>query len=144
MISFDILIPFLTDPKGEDMSVPVDHLKKITLELRTDSQMETFMFICGAASDGFCPFEYELLHKVAGDQLLLSVPRAKVAQTFAHLFRPLRMALHMTTPPETLDLAITIKAVSDPQPREVVQAMAQATEQNGCGGDCECGCGGGH
>lgn len=122
------------------MSTPVDHLKKVTLELHTDTQKETFMFVCGAASDGFCPFEYELLHKVAGDQLQMSVPQVKAAQTFAHLYRPLRTALHMTILPKTFDLEITITAVTDPAPREVVQAMAQATEQNGCSGDCGCGC----
>ena len=30
----------------------------------------------------------------------------------------------------------------DPEPREIIQALAQATDQNGCGGDCGCGCGG--
>ena len=124
------------------MSTPVDHLKKVTLELQIDTRTETFAFICGAASDGFCPFEYELLHKVAGDQLELSIPRAKAVQTFGHLYRPLRKALQITDPPETFDFKMSITSVSDPEPREVVQAMAQATDQNGCGGDCECGCGG--
>lgn len=124
------------------MTAPVDHLKKVTLDLQTDTRTETFAFICGVASEGFCPFEYELLHKVSGDQLTLSVPREKAAQTFGHLYTSLRMALHITDVPETLDCKISIASVSDPDPREVVQAMAQATDQNGCGGDCECGCSG--
>jgi len=124
------------------MSTPVDHLKKVSLDLHTDTQTERFIFICGTASDGLCPFEYELLQKVAGDQLHLSVPRAKAFQTFAHLYVPLRTALHLTDLPETLDVTITIAAVTDPEPREVIQAMAQATDQNGCGGDCGCGCDG--
>lgn len=124
------------------MSTPVDHLKKVTLAFQIDTRKETFEFICGAASDGFCPFEYELLHKVAGDQLTLSIPRTKAVQTFGHLYRPLRMALQITEPPETFEFKISIASVTDPEPREVVQAMAQATDQNGCGGDCGCGCGG--
>ena len=124
------------------MTAPVENLKKVTLELHTDTRTETFVFICGAASDGFCPFEYELLHKIAGDQLRLSVPRANAAQIFGHLYMPLRMALHLTDPPETLNLKIGITSVCDPEPREVIQAIAQATDRNGCGGDCGCGCGG--
>jgi hypothetical protein len=124
------------------MTAPVEHLKKVTLELYTDTRKETFVFVCGAASEGFCPFEYELLHKIPGDQLRLSVPRAKVAQTFGHLYMPLRMALHIAEPPETFDLKITITSVCDPAPREIIQAMAQATDRNGCGGACGCGCGG--
>lgn len=124
------------------MTTAVDHLKKVSLEFQIDTRTELFDFICGAASDGFCPFEYELLNKVAGDHLSVSVPRAKAVQTFGYLYKPLRMALRISDLAETLDFKISIISVSDPEPREVVQAMAQAADQNGCGGDCGCGCGG--
>jgi len=124
------------------MTAAVDHLKKITLELQTTSGKTPFEFICGTASEGLCPFEYDLLHKVAGDQLHLSIPREKVFPTFAHLSTSLRRALVSTDLPDILDLTVSIISVSDPDPREIVRAMAQAADQNGCGGDCGCGCGG--
>jgi len=123
------------------MPLAVDHLKKVNLELRTDTVTAPFEFICGAASEGFCPFEYELLEKVPGDQFKLSIPWTKAGSTFAHLYTPFCMTLQLPNPPETLDLIVSIVSVSDPEPREVVRAMAQATEKNGCGGDCSCGCG---
>jgi len=124
------------------MPIEVDHLKKVALEIQADTRKGKLEFICGAASEGFCPFEYELLHKTPGDQLHLSVPRDKAVVTFAHLYTPLKKALVITKPTETLDLVVSVIAISDPEPREIIQAMAQATDQNGCGGDCGCGCGG--
>jgi len=124
------------------MTIAVDHLKKVALEIQADTRKGELVFICGAASDGFCPFEYELLHKTPGDQLHFSVPRDKAVRTFAHLYTPLQKALGITKPAETLDLTVSVIAISDPEPREIIQALAQATDQNGCGGDCGCGCGG--
>lgn len=124
------------------MTAAVDHLKKITLELQTTSGKTPFEFICGTASEGLCPFEYDLFHKVVGDQLHLTIARAKILPTFAHLSTALRTALALTDIPETLELTVSIISVSDPAPREIVRAMAQAADQTGCGGDCGCGCGG--
>ncbi len=124
------------------MTAAVDHLKKIALELQTASGKTPFEFICGTASEGLCPFEYDLLHKVTGDQLHLTIPRAKLLPTFAHLSTPLRTALALTDLPEILDLTVSITSVSEPDPREIVRAMAHAADQKGCGGDCGCGCGG--
>jgi hypothetical protein len=73
--------------KERRMPIAVDHLKKVTLEIQADTRKGKLEFICGAASDGFCPFEYELLHKTPGDQLHLSVPRDKAVLTFAHPIR---------------------------------------------------------
>ena len=120
----------------------VDHLKKIVLELRTEAHSAEFEFIYGAASEGLCPFEYELLHRIIGDRMRLSVPRTRAMETFAHLFTPIRMALQLTELPDTLNLSVSIVSVSDAEPREIVRAIAQATEQHSCAGDCGCGCGG--
>ena len=124
------------------MTTAVDHLKKIRLEIQHDERTEPFEFIFGIASDGMCPFEYELLHKAPGEHLHLRIPRAEAAHTFAHLFTPLRKALALFDLPAILDLQLTIAAVMDAAPREVVKAMAQSTEEDSCGGDCGCGCGG--
>ena len=120
----------------------VDHLKKVGLELEIDRLSVPFEFICGAASEGLCPFEYELLDKSAGARFQLSIPRDKAASTFAHLYTPIRMSLQLMDLPQTLELTVAVVSVSEPEPREIVRAMAQAADQSGCGGDCGCGCGG--
>ena len=124
------------------MSSAVDHLKKISLEVQFDARTVPFDFIFGIASDGMCPFEYALLHKAVGDRLHLSVPRAEASRTFAHLYRPLCAALSLPEALGIFSLDITVSAVTDAEPREVVRAMAQVAEADGCGGDCGCGCGG--
>lgn len=124
------------------MTILVDQLKKVRLAIQDAHRSAVLEFIVGTASDGLCPFEYELLHKAVGDRLHLSIPGEKIAPTLAHLHRPLCEALHPRAPMENLDLEITIAAVEDPEPREVVRALAQAAEAHGCGGDCGCGCGG--
>jgi len=124
------------------MTTVVDHLKKVTLHIQSDERPLPFEFIVGAASEGLCPFEFELLHKSPGERCRLSIPREKTSRMLAHLQKPLCGALHLNEAREDLDLHITIVAVEDPEPREVVRAMAQAAEQNGCGGGCGCGCGG--
>lgn len=124
------------------MTTVVDHLKKVTLELQWGARRAPFEFILGAASDGLCPFEAELLHRTVGDRLQLSIPKAMTEHTFGHLHPDLRAALRLNDPFETLDLSVTVAAVVEPPPREVVRAMAQATDRSGCGGSCGCGCGG--
>jgi hypothetical protein len=124
------------------MPSAVDHLKKVSLEVRYNGRTVPFDFIFGIASDGMCPFEYELLHKAVGDRLHLTVPQAEAPRTFAHLLLPLHKALSLFKPPETYAFAIVISSVTDADPREIVRAMAHTTESDGCGGDCGCGCGG--
>jgi hypothetical protein len=89
-----------------------------------------------------CPFEYQLMGKTAGEQLVLSIPASQLTETMAHLLTPLRLALKGVAMPPVLALAVTIDDVSDPAPREIIRAMAEATNADGCGGDCDCGCGG--
>lgn len=135
--------PDTADYPGEaNMTSVVDHLKKVVLTLRWDNHSTPFEFILGAASEGLCPFECELLNKSAGDRFTLSIPWAMSGQTFAHLQGDVCRALAPGPADEALDLDITVVAVKDPEPREVVRALAQAAEQHGCGGDCGCGCGG--
>jgi len=124
------------------MSNAVDHLKKVSLEIQVKERVVPFDFIFGIASEGMCPFEYELLHKTVGDRLRVAVPQTNARRTFAHLYLPVCAALSLSEIPETLHLDIAVSAVRDAEPREVVRAMAQASEADGCGGDCGCGCGG--
>lgn len=124
------------------MGNAVDHLKKVHLEIQFKARTVPFDFIFGIASDGMCPFEYDLLHKTVGDRLQLTVPKTNARRTFGHLYLPLFTALSLSGIPETLHLDIAVSAVAEAEPREVVRAMAQASEADGCGGDCGCGCGG--
>jgi hypothetical protein len=124
------------------MSSAVDHLKRISLKVQFEARTVPFDFIFGIASDGMCPFEYELLHKAVGDRLHLNVPPAEAPRTFAHLYRPLCSALSLPEASRTFKLDISVSAIADAEPRDVVRAMAQVAEADGCGGDCGCGCGG--
>jgi hypothetical protein len=133
------------------MTLQVDHLKRVRLRLEAGNPNaswkpapgpKSLTFICGTASEGMCPFEYQLIGKTAGERLELSIPACRLAETMAHLLMPLRRALEITAMPPVLDLAVVIEEVSEPAPREIIRAMAEATNADGCGGDCDCGCGG--
>ena len=133
------------------MRIEVDHLKKVHLLLEAGSEAgerdltpapRALTFICGAASAGMCPFEYRLIGKSAGDWLALSIPASRLAETMAHLLMPLRKALDSAPIPPVLSLTVTIEAVSEPTPREIIRAMAEVTNAEGCGADCDCGCSG--
>jgi hypothetical protein len=138
-------------PWEAGMTMQVDYLKKVQLRIEAGAEAGTWdltpepqalTLICGAASAGLCPFEYELIGKTAGDRLELAIPASRLPETMAHLLLPLREALAFATMPPVLALGVTIEAVTDPNPREVIRAMAEATNQEGCGADCDCGCGG--
>ncbi len=133
------------------MSLTVDHLKKVRLQLEAGSSPgdrdltpdpQRLTFICGTASAGMCPFEYQLVGKAAGERLELSIPASRLSETMAHLLMPLRKALGGETMPPVLSLVVTIEEVREPAPREIIKAMAEATNAEGCGSDCSCGCGG--
>lgn len=133
------------------MDQTVDHLKKVYLVLEAGSlpgdrdltpAPRPLTFICGTASAGMCPFEYQLVGKGAGDRLEFSIPASRLPETMAHLLMPLRKALGGAAMPPVLSLVVTIEQVSEPAPREIIRAMAEATNAGGCSDDCSCGCGG--
>ena len=133
------------------MTMQVDYLKKVQLRIEAGAEAgkwdltpepRVLTLVCGAASEGLCPFEYELIGKRSGDRLELAIPASRLSATMAHLLLPLREVLAFASMPPVLALGVTIEAVADPNPREVIRAMAEATNADGCGGDCSCGCGG--
>ncbi len=133
------------------MSLKVDHLKKVQLLLEAGSAPgerdltpapRSLDFICGAASTGMSPFEYQLIGKTAGEHLELSIPASRLSETMAHLLMPLRKVFDGAAIPPVLELSVTIEAISEPTPREIIRALAEATNAGGCGVDCDCGCGG--
>ncbi len=133
------------------MTMQVDYLKKVQLRIEAGADAgawdltsgpQPLTLICGTASTGLCPFEYELIGKSPGDRLELRVPASRLPETMAHLLLPLRKILEGAPLPPVLALGITVEAVTDPHPREVIRSMAEAANQEGCGADCDCGCGG--
>lgn len=133
------------------MSNVIDYLTQVTLQVASAATPgdacaarapAVLVFICGAASGGMSPFEYALLGKTPGDTIQLALPRAEIPATLAHLALPLRTALGGLPWPDTLALDIRVTRVEPAAPREIIRAMAQAANQEGCGGDCDCGCSG--
>lgn len=126
----------------------IDNLKKVSLAVTVNHFREQpevsdythpFTFIYGVASEGLCPLECSLAGKRVGESIQFKLPRRNARELCGHLLSPLKMALTLDTFPECMDIKMAVQGVEDAADVEVVQAMSQA--QNGCGGDCGCGCG---
>ena len=132
----------------------ITNLKKVTLHLEAGQTAETMdvtpeplevQFIFGIGSQGYSPFEYELVEKKVGDTLLIPVTLAGAQRLFEHLTRSVLQHLKL---PEHFHLKIRVAGVDAADNREVVRAMAAMAEGDaggcGCGGGVGCGCGGSH
>jgi FKBP-type peptidyl-prolyl cis-trans isomerase 2 len=121
--------------------VCVENLTKVTVTLEVGTAPDRFEltpeparadFFFGIGKEGLTPFEAALYGKKPGDQVILSLQTDRLAPTLGHLCRIL--------PPvaETADachLKVRIVDVRTAQDREIVKAMAQASEC-GCDGQC--------
>ena len=125
----------------------VDNLKKIKLSLRAGTSHEAmdltpehpeFSFIFGLAPEGMTPFEYELVEKAEGDDVLIHLKKNNLNRLFEHLNPPIQ---DLFDGREDVYLKVKILAVSTADNREVVKAMAAMTAHGGGGCDCGCGCG---
>ena len=125
----------------------VEHLKKITLTFQAGTspdrmdltpQHPKFEFIFGLAPEGMTPFEYRLVEKTEGEEVLLHLKRDACHEFFEHLF-PLLWDLFKER--DELYLKAKIAAVADAENREIVRAMADRAAHGGGGCDCGCGCG---
>lgn len=125
----------------------VEHLKKINLAFRaadshgpgdrTPPALE-FKFIFGLAPEGMTPFEYELVEKFEGDDILLHLKKHSRHNFFGHLNPPIANLFQGRA---ELDLKVKILAISTADNREIVKAMADAAAHGGGGCGCGCGCG---
>ena len=93
--------------------------------------------IVGIRPTGLSPLETMLLGKTAGDTASVRVARADLPTFFDHT--------SISPPPlpegaDPITLTATISTVTQPDSREVIQAMAAGVSD--CGGGCGCGCGG--
>jgi hypothetical protein len=127
----------------------IQNLTKVAVTLRTGRERDKskltsdpvpFDFIYGVGTEGFCAFEAALSEKSEGETITMPVTAGEAGGIFGHLRRGIYQTLGMKkiTDPFTLEVAIT--DVSQPDNRELVQAIAKAAAQGGCGGSCDCGC----
>ena len=123
----------------------IENLTKVTLRLEagiTTDQMDLvptspeFTFIYGIGPGGMCPFEYQLADKEVGAEISMQLKKENTNRLFEHLHLPIMALLEEH---DSLHLKVTILKIEQPDPAEVVKALAAAAAHNhGC--DCGCGC----
>jgi hypothetical protein len=125
----------------------VENLKKITLAFQAGTspgkmdltpKYPEFSFIFGLSPEGMSPFEYELVEKVEGDDVLLHLQKETFNTFFENLNPPLWDLFDCR---EEIYLKVKILKVSAADNREIVKAMAEMAANGGGGCDCGCGCG---
>jgi len=96
-------------------------------------------FIFGIGSDGLTPLECLLNGRREAETIAFRVPCAETGRFFGNVAPPLdRLAASR----DAVYFQVSILAIETPQPREVIQAMAElANHGHGSGCDCGCGCG---
>jgi hypothetical protein len=123
----------------------VGHLKKITLNIKAGTSPESMdlesgssevEFIFGLSPAGMSPFEYELVDKVEGDEIIVHLKRKNTPVFFEHLHLPLG---NLFEDQNEMFLCVKIQKIELADNREVVKAMADMTA-HGHGCDCGCGC----
>jgi len=122
----------------------INNLLKVALVLEAGPSRDDFKplaeskkleFIYGVAACGITPFEKLLYLKSSGEKVSADVDMQKAEEYFGPLsteilsWLPERGKLHFKA---------GIQAVSQPENREIIKALASG---GGCGGDCDCGCG---
>ena len=123
----------------------VEHLKKIKIRFEAGTSAEKmdlgsgaseFNFIFGLGPSGMSPFEYELIDKEEGDEILIHLKRENTPVFFEHLHLPLG---NLFKDRNDIFLKVKIRKIDPADNREVVKAMADITA-HGHGCDCGCGC----
>ena len=124
----------------------IESLKKITLTLQAGTTPDTMNlplkhpeieFIFGLAPEGMTPFEYELVEKTEGEEVLLHLKKGACNLFFEHLSS---LFGDLFEERDELYLKAKIDAVADAENREIVKAMADRASHGGGGCDCGCGC----
>ena len=123
----------------------VENLKKITIDLqagKTADNMDlelapaNFEFIFGISPSGMCPFEYQLANKEIGAEISIQLKKEDTNRLFEHLHLPIMTLMEEY---DSLHLKVKIVKIEQPDPAEVVKALAATAAHNhGC--DCGCGC----
>ena len=130
--------------------IKVENLKKITLTLEAGTSPDTmdlklkypqFEFIFALGQEGMSPFEFELVNKTKGEEVLLQINKESYYTFFEHLNPPIWELFENR---EQFYLKAKITTVAAANNRDVVKALAEMTAHAGsgcdCGGRCGCGC----
>jgi hypothetical protein len=128
----------------------VENLKKITLSFQAGTSPDAmdltpkypiFEFIFALGQEGMSPFEFELVNKSEGEEVLLQINKESYYTFFEHLNPPIWELFENR---EQFYLKAKITAVAAADNRDVVKALAEMTAHAGsgcdCGGGCGCGC----
>jgi len=135
------------DEKREKMK-KIELMKKISLELRagmSDQNMDMipqyplFEFVFGLGPEGMTPFEYELLDRQEGEEVVIPLRKQEYDTFFEHLQPPI---MELFDGREQVFLKAKIVSITDAESREVIKAMAQIADyrEGECGCGCGCGC----
>ena len=124
----------------------IDSLKKVSLLLESGtlpdrmdltSGPETFTFVFGAGSEGLTPFEYEIIGKAVGDEVLIRMRQEDIAYKFEYM-APLITEMIPTR--DTFYLKVKIVGITTAENLEIVRAIAENIRHGSHGCDCGCGC----
>lgn len=122
----------------------IENLKKVTLRLEAGTTAgnmnlslpsSEFEFIFGIGPGGMCPFEYQLVNRIAGEEVSMSLKKEETHRIFEHLHPPI-MSLYEKQ--DLLYIKIQILKIEQPDNREVIKALADLASHDH---DCDCGCG---
>jgi hypothetical protein len=125
-----------------DQKSPIQPLKKVTLSINAGTRPEgndlkpertTFEIIVGLGLEGLTPFEFLLSKQFKDDRFTLNLHPGEICKTFKHITLP-----HFDFPESTESIFFSFQVikVEDPDPREVIKAMAELSSCSG--GSCEC------
>ena len=118
----------------------IDGLKKVSFSIEAGRNPESmdlsseplvFQMVVGLGTDGYTPFEYELLGKETDDMIQMEIRGGNLREIFGHLDVPLPKKARALS---SFSLKATVRGVETANPTEVVRAMARNV--GGCGGDC--------
>lgn len=122
----------------------VENLAKVTLQLEagtTADRMDLipaaleFDFIFGIGPGGMCPFEYQLVDRAAGEEIVIQLKKEELYLLFEHLRPPI---MDLFEKHDALHLKIKIVRIDKPENAEVIKALSELASHHH---DCDCGCG---
>jgi hypothetical protein len=125
----------------------VENLKKIMISIQAGTSPDTmdctveypeYEFIFGLGPEGMTPFEYELVGKSVGEEVLIHLKKDNLAMFFEHLNLPLTNVFEAN---DDVFLKVHIDSVASADNREVVKSLAAMAAHGISGGSCGCGCG---
>jgi hypothetical protein len=127
----------------------IQNLSKVAVTLRAGKDRDTldltsnpvfFDFIYGVGKEGFCAFESALYGKLVGEKSMMTITADEAGEILGHMRMQICSSLGIAKITEPFFLETTVTGVSQADNRELVQAIAKAASQGGCGGNCDCGC----